>query len=93
MRRIGEEVQEDLGIGLNLLTRVEEMRKILLLQRVSFNDSVLATHLLFNDTQHAVMIFISACVLQPAECSSVLEKCNLCNYLNDTLDLRARLGN
>lgn len=72
MRRIGEEVQEDLGIGLNLLTRVEEMRKILLLQRVSFNDSVLATHLLFNDTQHAaVMIFISACVLQPAECSTV----------------------
>ena len=55
MRRIGEEVQEDLGIGLNLLTRVEEMRKILLLQRVSFNDSVLATQLVLchiNTTQH-----------------------------------------
>ena len=66
MRRIGEEVQEGLGIGLNLLTRVKEMRKILLLKRVSFNVSMLASHLLFNDTQHAVMIFISACVLQNA---------------------------
>ena len=34
MRRIGE---EDLGIGLNLVTTVEEMRTILLFQRVSFN--------------------------------------------------------
>ena len=37
MRRIGE---EDLGIGLNLVTTVEEMRTILLFQRVSFNTRI-----------------------------------------------------